>query len=113
MPIDSTHNVLGTGDINPPPGVRVETPEQKDLYRATMEFERFFVQHMMEGMKNATKSLSGDDAATGSAGMSTYNDMAQDQMVQAVLDGGGLGLAASLYQQIGEGTGIIPRGGAA
>lgn len=112
MPINSTQNVLGTGDIKPPPGVRVETQDQKDLYRATMEFERFFVQHMMEGMQNATKALGGDDDSAGSAGMSTYSDMANDQMVQSVLDGGGLGLAASLYQQIGEGTGIIPRGGA-
>lgn len=112
MPIDSTRGVLGTGDINPPPGLRVETPEQRDLYRATMEFERYFVQHMLSGMEKASKAIGGDDESSG-AGMSAYNDMAKDQMVQAVLDGGGLGLASVLYQQIGESTGVVPRGDAA
>ena len=63
-------------------------------------------------MKNASKAIGGDETSS-DAGTSTYNDMAQDQMVQAVLDGGGLGLAAVMYQQIGENTGVVPRKDAA
>jgi Rod binding domain-containing protein len=33
--------------------------------------------------------------------------MAQDQLTQAVLDGGGLGLAATLYGQMAEAAGLL------
>ncbi|MBC7643542.1 MAG: rod-binding protein [Thermoleophilia bacterium] len=103
-------NVLGTGDIKPPPGLKVETEDQKNLYRASMEFERFFLQNMMKSMNSATKAMAGDEKnQEGTAGVSNYQDMAQDQMVQSMLDGGGIGLAATMYQQMGEQSGILDR----
>jgi len=110
MGIDPT-SVLGNNDIKPPPGLKVDTPDQKNLYRASMEFERFFLQNMMKSMNAATKAISADDGkeTEGTAGSSNYQDMAQDQMVQSMLDGGGIGLAATLYQQMGEQSGIVDR----
>lgn len=102
--------MLGAGDLTPPPGVRLETQDQKDLFRASLEFERLFVSNMMKEMQKAARSLGGAGEEDGSLG--TYRDMANDQMVQALLDGGGLGLASVLYQQIGEATGIVPGAGA-
>lgn len=99
---------LGSDPITPPPGVKLDTPEKEQVYRAALEFERFFVQQLLKPMEEAG-SLLGDDegeSATGSAGMSGYKDMAQDQLTQAVLDGGGLGLAATMYGQLANQIGL-------
>lgn len=102
-PIDPT-STLGSEPITPPPGVKLETPEQEQMYRATLEFERFFVQQLLKPMQGAGQMLGGEDG--GSSSTQGYQDLAQDQLTQAVLDGGGLGLAATLYGQLAEATGI-------
>lgn len=101
--VNPTSTTLGTEPITPPPGVKLETPEQEQMYRASLEFERVFVQQMLKPMENAGKML-GDEE--GSSSTSGYNDMAKDQLTQAVLDGGGLGLAATLYGQMAEAAGL-------
>jgi Rod binding domain-containing protein len=100
--IDPTRT-LGSEPITPPAGVKLETPEQEQLYRATLEFERFFVQQLLKPMQSAGKLLGGEEGTGSTAG---YSDMAQDQLTQAVLDGGGLGMASTLYGQLAEATGI-------
>jgi len=110
MPIDGTQGVIGTRDFTPPPGVRVETAEQRDLYRAALEFERFFVKEMMEGMQKSASSVGGDEESA-DASNGTYKDMANDQLVQSILDSGGLGFASMMYQQMGEGLGILDDAG--
>jgi Rod binding domain-containing protein len=102
-PVDPTSS-LGTQPLTPPPGVKLDTPEQQELYRASLEFERVFVQQMLKPMKDAG-SMFDDGEGTGST--SGYEDMAQDQMTQAVLDGGGLGMAATIYQQMADAAGIL------
>lgn len=96
--------------LNIPADLKVTTPEQKQVYSSALEFERFFVQQMLKPMENAGSMLGGgedgESDGAGSAGMSGYKDMAQDQMTQAVLDGGGLGIAATLYQQMAEAAGV-------
>lgn len=99
--IDSS--ALGSSPLNPPAGIKLETPEQEQLYRATLEFERTFVQQMLKPMKDAGSML-GDDGADSST--SGYKDMANDQLTQAVLDAGGLGLASTLYGQMAESLGV-------
>ena len=90
-----------------PAGLKVTTEEQKQVYKSALEFERFFVQQMLKPMADAGSLLGGDEeGGAGSAGMSGYKDMAQDQMTQAVLDGGGLGVAATLYEQMAEAAGV-------
>jgi Rod binding domain-containing protein len=102
-PIDPTSS-LGTEPLIPPPGVKLDTPDQEQLYRATLEFERVFVQQMLKPMEKAG-AMFGDEES-GSGATSGYNDIAKDQMTQAILDGGGLGLAATMYGQMSEAMGI-------
>ena len=107
MPGINPTEILGTGELKPPPGIELRTQEQKDLYRASLEFERFFLQHMVKQMNAATEALkSGKDDEASSGSTSAYSDMAQDSMVQGMLDGGGLGIATSLYEQMAEASGI-------
>lgn len=105
-------NIIGTGngELRIPAGVDATTDDQKDMYRASLEFERFFLSHLMKGMDEATKALKGDDDS-GDGTTTAYNDMARDQLTQALLDGGGVGLAAMIYNQIsGNQTtnGVVP-----
>jgi Rod binding domain-containing protein len=109
MPGVNPTDVLGTGELNPPPGVELRTQEQKDLYRASMEFERFFLQHMVKQMNAATKAMQ-TEGSESSGSTSAYQDMAQDSMVQGMLDGGGLGIAATLYEQMADASGILDDG---
>ena len=104
MPSVDLTSTLGSEPLNPPPGLRLETPEQQDLYRATLEFERAFVQQLLKPMEQAGHMFSDDESGTGST--SGYQDMAQDQLTQAVLDGGGLGIAATLYTQLADAAGV-------
>lgn len=102
-------STLGTiGDVKTPPGLGVNTADEKQMFKAALEFERFFLQHLMQGMDAATKALKGDESGEESAGGSTaaYTDMARDQLTQAMLDGGGIGLASMIYKQITGQQGI-------
>jgi Rod binding domain-containing protein len=111
VPIDATQT-LGSGDIVAPPGVQLDTPEQRDLYRASMEFERFFLNHLMKQMTAATDAMKSQNSDAGQldSSSSTYRDMANDQMVQSMLDGGGLGLSSVIYNQLAEQAGILGGG---
>jgi Rod binding domain-containing protein len=106
--IDPTSSLdLGTSPLTPPAGVTLETPEQEQMYRASLEFERYFVQQMLKPMKDAGSMFSDDEGTSSTGG---YQDMAQDQLTQAVLDGGGLGIAATLYTQMAQAAGIAGAG---
>lgn len=108
-PVNPTSTSLGSQPITPPAGIKLETPEQEQMYRASLEFERFFVQQLLKPMESASSMPGGDEEASGAT--SGYKDMAQDQLTQAVLDGGGLGLASTLYGQMAEAAGIVPSTG--
>lgn len=104
-PVDPTSSLgLGSEPITPPPGLKLDTPEQQQMYKVSLEFERFFVQQLLKPMQGAGSML-GDEEG-GSKSTTGYEDMAHDQLTQAVLDGGGLGLAATLYGQMAEAAGI-------
>ncbi|MCW2961814.1 MAG: hypothetical protein JWM25_288 [Thermoleophilia bacterium] len=104
----TTSSSLGaTKPITLPTGERVETKEQHEVYQSALEFERFFVQQLLKPMEKSG-SLLGEDEE-GGAGMSGYQDMVQDQLTQAVLDGGGLGMAATMYGQLANAAGIATK----
>lgn len=103
--INPSSSPLGTEPLTPPPGIKLETPEQEQMYRASLEFERFFVQQLLKPMEGAGKMMAADDESSSGA-MQGYEDLAKDQLTQAVLDGGGLGLAATLYGQLAESAGL-------
>jgi Rod binding domain-containing protein len=104
--INPTSTTLGSEPLTPPPGVKLETPEQEQMYRAALEFERFFVQQLLKPMEGAGEMF-GEEGGSGST--NGYQDLAQDQLTQAVLDGGGLGLAATLYGQVADAAGILAK----
>jgi Rod binding domain-containing protein len=111
--LNPSTSTLDTSRIVFPTELHIKTPEQKQVYASAQEFERYFVQQMLKPMQDAGKMLGGgddssggSDEASGDAGMSGYSDMAQDQMTQAVLDGGGLGIASSMYTQMAQAAGI-------
>lgn len=110
--LNSSSSSLDTSKIVFPTDLGIKTPEQKQVYASALEFERYFVQQLLKPMQDAGKMLGDDDSsgsgdgASSSAGMSGYSDMAQDQMTQAVLDGGGLGIASSMYRQIATAAGV-------
>ena len=106
-PVDPT-STFGTEPITPPPGVKLDTPEQEQMFRAALEFERFFVQQMLKPMEKAGTMMGDEDGGVGGS-TAGYKDMAGDQLTQAVLDGGGLGLASSLYGQMAEAAGILTK----
>ena len=105
--VNPTSTTLGSEPITPPPGVKLETPEQEQMYRASLEFERFFVQQLLKPMDKAGSMLGDEEDGSGST--SGYEDLAKDQLTQAVLDGGGLGLAATLYGQLADAAGILSK----
>ena len=102
--INPSSSGLGAEPLTPPAGIKLDTPEKEQVYRASLEFERFFVQQLLKPMESAGSMLGEEEGGTGST--SGYGDMAQDQMTQAVLSGGGLGLAATLYGQMAEQAGL-------
>lgn len=105
--VNPTSTPLGTEPIIPPPGVKLDTPEQEQVYRASLEFERYFVQQLLKPLEGASSLLGGEEGEASSGATSGYEDLARDQLTQAVLDGGGLGLAATLYGQLAQAAGIL------
>ncbi|MCW2972944.1 MAG: hypothetical protein JWN72_1217 [Thermoleophilia bacterium] len=103
--INPSASGLDTSKTVFPTELGIKTPEQKQVYASALEFERYFVQQLLKPMQDAGKMLGGEEEE-GAAGMSGYSDMAQDQMTQAVLDGGGLGIASTMYTQMATAAGI-------
>lgn len=103
--IDSTtiSNTLGNDPIVAPPGVELDTPEKEQIYRAAQEFERIFLKEITKGI-NLMGSMNSEDSDTSS--LQGYSDLAQDQFTKSMLDSGGLGLAASLYNSFAEQAGL-------
>lgn len=102
-PINNSTSTPSAAPLTLANGMRVETAEQRQVYESALEFERFFVQEMLKPMKTSASLLGEEEQA---AGMSGYQDMAQDQLTQSILDGGGLGIAATLYQQLADSAGV-------
>ena len=80
-----------------PPGVSAPTTAaDKAVYRQALDLEGVFTQHLVDAMM---QSAQGDDADQ-SAGAGIYQEMANQQVNTALIDGGGLGLAGALYSQL-------------
>ncbi len=80
-------------------GVRAAGPEaQKDL-RTALAFERMLLGQLTKAMQ-ATVPGEDDDAG---AATKTYRDMLPDTMADALVAGGGIGLAADLARSLKTG----------
>jgi Rod binding domain-containing protein len=80
-----------------PPGVAApSTAAQKATYRQALDLEGVFTQHLVDAMM---QSATGDDDSDIPGG-SEYQEMANEQVNTALINGGGLGLAGALYAQL-------------
>ena len=80
-----------------PPGVAAPTTAaDRAVYRQALDLEGVFTQHLVDAMM---QSASPDDDDQ-SAGAGIYKEMANQQVNTALLNGGGLGLAGTLYSQM-------------
>jgi Rod binding domain-containing protein len=95
-----------------PADVRSGSTEDKQTYQAALAFERQLLTQLMQSMTDtATNDSSaddssgdGDDSSDGSdAATSTYQQMMPEQLADAVINGGGTGLAENLYRALREG----------
>jgi Rod binding domain-containing protein len=81
-----------------PPGVTAPTTTaDRAVYRKALDLEGVFTQHLVDAMM---QSASSDEDKSAGAGI--YKEMANQQVNQALIDGGGLGLAGALYSQMRE-----------
>jgi Rod binding domain-containing protein len=112
----STVDPLGSLPIVPdtalPADVRKGTTQDKQTYQAALGFERQLLTQLMQTMTDTAQndSSSSDDSGDGSttddgsdAATSTYQQMMPQQMADAVVNGGGTGLAENLYRALREG----------
>ena len=77
-----------------PPGVAPPmTQHERALYRSALDFEGVFTQHLVDEMMRSARSDQDDQ----SAGIGIYQDMVDQTLNTALVDGGGLGLAGTLY----------------
>jgi Rod binding domain-containing protein len=81
-----------------PPGVAAPTTTaQRATYRQALDLEGVFTQHLVDAMM---QSAQGDDDSDQIPGGAEYQEMANQQVNTALINGGGLGLAGALYSQL-------------
>jgi Rod binding domain-containing protein len=79
-----------------PPGTKAPTSaHDKQLYRAALDFEGSFTQHLVDDMM---QSAQGDDSDAG--GSQIYQEMVNETLNDALVNGGGLGLAGTIYASL-------------
>jgi Rod binding domain-containing protein len=87
-----------------PPEVRAAGAGAQQAYRSALSFERVLLGQLTKAMQ-ATVPADGEDGAAGatSAATQTYKNMLPDQMADALVAGGGIGLASDLVRALRTG----------
>jgi Rod binding domain-containing protein len=94
-----------------PADVRNGTTQDKQTYQAALGFERQLLQQLTQSMADTTQdgsdsSDSSDDGSssdTSDAVTQSYNQMLPGQLADALIAGGGTGLADNLYRALKQG----------
>ena len=81
--------------ISLPPEIRAAGTGAQQEYRSALAFERVLLGQLAKAMQ-ATVAQDGD----GSAATQTYKDMLPDTMADALVAGGGIGLASDLVRSL-------------
>jgi Rod binding domain-containing protein len=107
--IDPTGALPVVPDTALPADVRSGSDDDKQTYKAALAFERQLVTQLLQGLDTSSDDssdssdddgssvLDGSDAAT-----NTYKQQLPEQMADAVINGGGTGLAENLYRALKE-----------
>jgi Rod binding domain-containing protein len=91
-----------------PADVRSGSNDDKQTYKAALAFERQLLTQLLQGLdtSNDDSSDSSDDSGSvmdgSDAATSTYKQQLPDQMADAVINGGGTGLAENLYRALNQ-----------
>jgi Rod binding domain-containing protein len=88
-----------------PADVRNGTQEQKTQYQAALEFERQLVEQLTKSLADTSTSDDAgsdddSDGTTSSAALDTYKQMLPGVMADSIMQGGGLGLARTIAQNL-------------
>ena len=97
---------LPTG-IALPPEIRAAGAGAQQEYRSALSFERVLLGQLTKAMQ-ATVPTDGEDGEDGEAGATsaatqTYKDMLPEQMADALVAGGGIGVASDLVRALRTG----------
>lgn len=87
-----------------PKAVREGTAERKQNYQAALSFERVLVGQMTEAMTKGLGAMTGDDEDGGSAATAQLKQQMPGTLADALMAGGGIGLAAQMDQLWNTGT---------
>ncbi|MEA2222151.1 MAG: hypothetical protein QOH83_527 [Solirubrobacteraceae bacterium] len=90
-----------------PPEIRAAGAGAQQEFRAALSFERVLLGQLTKAMQATVPAdgQDGDDGATSatSAATQTYRNMLPDQMADALVAGGGIGLASDLVRALRTG----------
>jgi len=115
MTIDALGSLPVVPETALPADVRNGSEKDKQTYQAALGFERELLSQLTQAMVNTTDSSddsSSDDSSSDSTdstdsgsdpAIQAYNQMLPDQLADALIAGGGTGLAANLYQALRQG----------
>ena len=109
MTIDPTGALPVVPDTALPADVRSGSDTDKQTYKAALAFERQLLTQLLQGLDTSQDDSSDDSSDDGSSVMdgtdaatNTYKQQLPDQMSDAVINGGGTGLAENLYRALKE-----------
>lgn len=92
-----------------PEAVQKGGQKAEKLYSTALQFEQVLVQQLLQQV-DFTGSDSSDDSDDGSSGddgtTSLYTQMLPDALAQGITNGGGLGLAGSIYDSLARQQGL-------
>ena len=78
-----------------PPEIRAAEKPVQDAYRSALAFERVLLGQVTKAMQSTTGGGEGAGAAT-----EAYRNMLPDTMADAIIAGGGIGLASDLVRAL-------------
>ena len=116
MTVDPLSSLPIVPDTALPADVRNGTTQDKQAYQAALGFERELVSQLMQAMtatatgdgsSDSSDDSTGDDSSSdgSDAVTNTYQQMLPDQLTDALINGGGTGLAEDLYRALRQGEG--------
>jgi Rod binding domain-containing protein len=92
-----------------PADVRTGSTKDKQTYQAALAFERQLLTQLLQSMTPDTQDDSSDDSSSGDdssvldgsdAATNAYKQQLPDQLADAVINGGGTGMAENLYRAL-------------
>ena len=80
-----------------PADVRAAGPGAQQEYRTALAFERVLISQLTKAMQ---ATVGGDEDGAGGAATQTYRNMLPDTMADALVAGGGIGIASDLVRAL-------------